>query len=392
MRSVPRSPPSHPRRLAECHNIDDLRLVAYRRLPAPVFHFLDGAAEGEVSAQRNVAAFDEIKLAPRYLVDVHSVNTETTVLGQKVAWPVFCSPTGGARIFHPDGERAVARAALQSGIYFGLSTNATVSLEEIAKVGPGPKLFQLYIFKNRDLTRDLIERCKRAGFTALCLTVDVPVIGKRERDLRTGFGIPIRPSVQLLLSFLRRPRWSLQHWMSESLSIPNLEGQVGSRDLLAQMRYIGQQLDPSVSWNDLRAFIDLWGGPFAVKGVLAADDARRAVEAGASAVIVSNHGGRQLDGAVAAIEALPDIVAAVGSQVEVLLDGGVRRGTHVLKALALGAKACSIGRPYLYGLSAGGEAGVARALTLLRSELVRAMQLSGCPDLAQVNSALLHRN
>jgi L-lactate dehydrogenase (cytochrome) len=378
-----------PRNLSQCYNIDDLRSLAYRHLPTPIFHFLDGAAESEVSVRKNTAAFDDLDLIPRCLVDVTAVRTETSILGQKVAWPLFCSPTGGSRIFHPEGELAVARAAARSGIYFGLSTNSTVSLEQVAAVAAGPKLFQLYIFKDRGLTRELIDRCKRAGFTAMCLTVDVPVIGKRERDLRTGFGVPIKLSTRLLASFLCRPAWSIQHWRADALSIPNLEAHAGSRQFMAQMRYIGQQLDASVTWKDLREMIELWGGPFALKGVLAADDARRAMEVGATAVIVSNHGGRQLDGAAAPIEALPKIVEAVGQQLEVLLDGGVRRGSHVLKALARGAKACSIGRPYLYGLGAAGEQGVSKALEILRTELVRAMQLSGCTDVRHVAPDLL---
>jgi L-lactate dehydrogenase (cytochrome) len=378
-----------PRTLDQCHNIDDLRWLAYRHLPGPIFHFLDGAAESEISARKNVAGFDNIDLVPRCLVDVTCVNTATSILGQEVAWPLFCSPTGGSRIFHPDGEAAVARAAGQSGIYFGLSTNSTLSLEEVAAAATGPKLFQLYIFKDRGLTRELIERCKRARFTAMCLTVDVPVIGKRERDLRTGFGVPIQLSARLLGSFLCRPAWSFRHWRSGALSIPNLEARAGSRQLMAQMRYIGQQLDASVAWKDVREMIELWGGPFALKGVLAADDARRAIDVGATAVIVSNHGGRQLDGAVAPIDALPKIVDAVGQEIEVLLDGGVRRGSHVLKALARGARACSIGRPYLYGLAAAGEQGVKKALDILKAELVRSMQLAGCTDVTSVSPDLL---
>jgi L-lactate dehydrogenase (cytochrome) len=375
--------------LARCHNISDLRLLARDQLPRPIFDFLDGAAESEYTANRNTSGFDAATLVPRCLVDVSSVKTATRVLGQDIEWPLVCSPTGGSRIFHPGGELAAARAAAKAGAYYALSTNASCSLEEVASASSGPKLFQLYIFKDREMTRELIERCRQAGYKAMCLTVDVPTIGKRERDLRSGFGIPIKPSMRLLRSFVQRPSWLLGRMRDRGLSMPNVAGRAGSESLVAQMQYIGKQLDPTVAWTDLREMIDLWGGPFAIKGVMSADDARRAADAGASAVVVSNHGGRQLDGAPAAIEMLPEIVEAVGDRVEVILDGGIRRGVHILKAIAMGATACSVGRPYLFGLSAGGEAGVARALTILRTELVRSMQLSGCTDIRRVDRTMI---
>ncbi len=380
-----------PRRLSDCHNILDLRELARRRLPSSVFHFLDGGAETEMTARRNTAAFDDQRLLPKCLVDVASVNTSTRILGRDIEWPVFCSPTGGSRIFHADGELAVARAAAKAGTFYGLSINSTCSLEEIAATGRGPKLFQLYIYKDRDITREMIGRCKQAGYDALCLAVDAAVVGKRERDLRTGFGIPLNLSMSLIANFARRPGWLLRRLRNGALSLPNLAERAGSKSLAAQTRYIGQQLDPSVAWKDVRPMIDLWGGPFALKGVLCADDARRAADVGATAVILSNHGGRQLDGAAAPIEVLPEIAKAIGDRIEVILDGGVRRGVHVLKALALGAKACSVGRPYLYGLSAAGEAGVAKALELLRSELIRAMKLSGCTDVRYIDEKLVRR-
>ncbi|HEY3656681.1 MAG TPA: alpha-hydroxy acid oxidase [Steroidobacteraceae bacterium] len=378
--------------LARCHNIDDLRVLARCRLPRPVFDFLDGAAESERTARQNTVAFDDTVLVPRFLIDVSSVKTATRVLGQDIEWPLVCSPTGGSRIFHPDGELAVARAAGRARIFYGLSTTATVSLEDIAAVAPGPKLFQLYIFKDRDMTRELIDRCKQAGYSAMCLTVDVPVVGKRERDLRSGFGVPTKWSAPLVASFARRPLWSLAYLRNGALTMPNVAHRAGADSLPAQTRYIGQQLDPSVSWRDVREMIERWGGPFAIKGVLSADDARRVADVGASAVIVSNHGGRQLDGAMTPIDALPAIAAAVGQHIEVLLDGGVRRGVHVLKALARGAKACSIGRPYLYGLSAAGEPGVAKALRILHTELIRAMQLAGCTDVRDIAPDIIAGN
>ena len=380
-----------PRTLQDCHSIMDLRALARRRLPSPIFHHLDGGAETETTERRNTLAFDEVKLVPRCLIDVVAVKTATSVLGQKIDWPVICAPTGATRFFHPEGEPLAVRAAARSGTLYGLSTVSTCSLEEVAAASSAPKLFQLYIFKNRDFTRELIERCKRAGYGALCLTVDTPVTAKRERDLRTGWGYPIRLTLPSLLSFVCHLPWLFGQLRHGRVSMPNVAVQCGSQSIIAQSQFITAQLDASVSWRDAREMIELWGGPFALKGVMSADDARRAVDIGATAIIVSNHGGRQLDGAAAVVEVLPEIVSAVGSEVEVILEGGVRRGVHVLKALALGAKACSIGRPYLYGLAAGGEPGAHKALEILRTELVRAMQLAGCADVANVDRALVRR-
>jgi len=378
-----------PRRLEDCHNIDDLRLLARLRLPSPIFHHIEGGAEAETTLRRNTAAFDEHLLIPRSLVDVSAVSTSLTILGRELAWPVFCAPTGATRFSHPAGELAVARAAAAAGTLYGLSTMSTYSLEEVAAVSPGPKLFQLYVFKDRGFTRDLIERCKRSGYHALCLTVDVPVTGKRERDLRTGWGIPIKLTLASTASFASHVPWLWGQLRCGRLSMPNVAAQTGSRDLVEQTRFIGQQLDPSVSWKDVAQMIELWGGPFAIKGILAAADARRAADVGATALIVSNHGGRQLDGAVAPIDVLPQIAEAIGHRVEVILDGGIRRGVHVLKALARGAKACSIGRAYLYGLAAAGEPGVMKALNILKAELIRAMQLCGCTDVNHIDPGIL---
>lgn len=373
--------PKSSKALESCHSIMDLRTLARRRMPAPIFHFLDGAAETEATARRNTAAFDDERLAPRCLVDVSSVSTSTRILGQDAKWPVLCSPTGLSRLFHPDGELAVARAAARTGTLYGLSMGSAYSLEEVAAENPGPKMFQLYVCKNRDITWELIERCKRSAYAALCLTVDVPVPGKRERDLRSGFSRLPKLSLGSFMSFARRPGWVIGTMCKGRLVMANLTSRTGKSP--------SEILDPSVTWEGVRQVRDRWSGPLALKGVMTADDARRAVDAGVTAVIVSNHGGRQLDGAAAPIEVLPDIVKAVGGRAEVILDGGIRRGVHVLKALALGAVACSIGRPYLYGLGAGGEAGVARALDILRTELARAMQLSGCPDLKSIDRTLM---
>ncbi len=375
-----------PRNLDDCYNILDLRTLAQRRLPRPIFDYLDGSAETEITAQRNISAFDEEKLIPKCLVDVTSVRTSTRILGQDMAWPVFCAPTGGSRFFHPDGELAVARAAAKSGTLYSLSTMSTYSIEDVAAVSSSPKMFQFSIFKDRDITRELIERCKKSGYTSLCLLVDCAVVGKRERDLRSGFAPPLKLSTNFIGSFARHPGWLLGQAVKGRLSMANFANSGASSFVDAT-----KLLNPSLVWNDIREMIELWGGPFAIKGILSADDARRAVDIGATAVIVSNHGGRQLDGAAASIEVLPEIAKAVGNQVDVILDGGIRRGTHVLKALARGAKACSIGRPYLFGLSAGGEAGVTKAFEILRTELIRAMQLSGCTDVRNIDESIVRK-
>jgi L-lactate dehydrogenase (cytochrome) len=376
-------------RLDQCHSIGDLRHLARARLPGPLFDYIDGAAESEITARRNSAAFDDHSLVPRCLVDVTSVTTRTQLLGQRIEWPLICSPTGASRFYHPDGELAVARAAARSGAFYGLSTMATTAMENIAGATSGPKLFQLYVFKDRDLTRELIQRCKRAGFHALCLTVDAAVRGKRERELRSGLGVPMRLSLSSIASFARYPRWLFAYARSGSLTMPNVAAPGDENTLLTQTQFIGEQLDASVTWKDVREIVDLWGGPFVLKGIMAVDDARQAIDAGVSALMISNHGGRQLDGAASPIEVLPEIATAVRDRLELILDGGVRRGVHILKALARGAKACAIGRPYLYGLAAGGERGVDKALEILSSELVRAMQLSGCADVNGIDANLI---
>lgn len=374
--------------VAACHNIADLRARARRRLPGPIFGHLEGAAEDEGTSRRNITSFDAAALLPRYLVDVDTVDTRTTILGQPIDWPVYLSPTGWSRFFHADGELAVARAAARAGTLYGLSSGSTYSIEQVAAASAGPKLFQPYIYKHRDHSWAVIERARAAGYKALCLTIDTPVVGKRERDLRSGMKLPPRWTLASLIGFAAHPRWVMSQAIKGQMQLANFTAQVGPGSIARQAALLGP-FERSLTWRDLRDIADRWGGPMAVKGILSPDDARAAADHGATAVIVSNHGGRQLDGAAAAFEALPGIVRAVGDRVEVILDGGVRRGVHILKALAMGAKACTIGRAYLYGLAAGGERGVDRALDILRGELVGAMQLSGCRTLAEIDSSLL---
>lgn len=379
-----------PRRLRACLSILDLRELARRRLPGPLFQYLDGAAETECTAERNTTAFDEVQLIPRCLVNVDHIKVATRLLGQEVDWPVMCSPSGASRFYHPDGEIAVARAARQTGTLYGAAVMGTHTLEEVA-ASCGPKVFQLLVFRDRDLTRELVNRAWRAGYPALCLTVDAAVRGKRERELRIGLGLPLRLSPLTLARFASCPRWCIGQTRSGPLSFANLASWSGHRSFAAQSRFAAEQLDTSVTWQDVRDLKDRWPGALALKGIMSAEDACRAVDAGASAVIVSNHGGRQLDGAAGALDVLPDIVKAVGGRAEIILDGGIRRGVHVLKALALGATACAVGRAPLFGLGAGGEEGVRMAFDILKSELVVAMKLCGCTDVAAIERDLVRR-
>jgi L-lactate dehydrogenase (cytochrome) len=380
-------------RLEQAHNIADLRRLAKKRLPAPMFHYIDGAAGDEWTLGHNTDAFDQYELHPSCLVDVEELDTTTTVLGRPIEWPVICAPTGMSRLFHHDGEMAVARAMAQSGTWYSLSSLSSMTIEEVATASDGPKMFQIYVFRDRGLNKEFIERSRDAGYAALCLTVDVPVQGNRERDLRTGMTIPPSLSLMSLVDIARHPRWVWHKVTGKPLILANVAHKIaaGSTNVSTLGQYIHTQFDPTVTWEDAAWMIREWNGPFSIKGILTAADAKRAVEIGATAVIISNHGGRQLDGVPAPIEVLPEIVDAVGDRAEVILDGGVRRGAHVLKALALGARACMIGRPYLYGLGAGGEAGVARALAILRTEFCRDMALLGCRSIKEIDAGRIRR-
>ena len=368
------------RGLERCLNVEDFRRAARRRLPAPLYHYIDGGADDESTLARNTAAFDTVGLIPSALANVDALNLNTSVLGQTIDWPVFLSPTGMSRLFHHDGERAVARAAAEAGTMYTLSTLSTVSIEEIGALTTGPKCFQIYIHKDRGLTREFVARCKTSGYAALCLTVDTLVAGNRERDLVTGMVMPPRPTLAALWSFATHLQWSLNYLLRDKFELANVARSVsaGTESLVSVIDYINEQFDRSITWRDAEALIADWNGPFAIKGVLSVADAIRAREVGASAVMVSNHGGRQLDGAAAPFDQLADIVDAVGADIEVILDGGIRRGTHVVKALAMGATACMIGRGYLYALAAYGEPGVTRALSRLRDEVERDLVLMGC--------------
>lgn len=381
------------RRLSDCHNIADFRELAKRRLPFPVFHYIDGAADDEVTKTRNTEAFDEVDLVPNVLVGAKGLNLSTRVLCRETAMPLMLSPTALQRIFHWQGERAVAAVAERHRLWFGISSLSTVSIEEVGQRWRGPKMLQFYFHKDRGLNASLVERAKAAKFDALTLTVDTIVSGNRERCKRTGFQTPPRFSAASVLSYAAHPAWVLNYLFREKFDLPNLSAYVeeGSGKSISIQDYFNSMLDPALDWQAAERLRHDWGGKFCLKGIMSVGDARRAAEMGVDAIMVSNHGGRQLDGSRAPFDQLAEIVDAVGDRVEVILDGGVRRGTHVVKALATGAKAVSGGRLYLYALAAAGEAGVERAIGLLEEEITRAMQLMGASRIDQLSRDHLRR-
>lgn len=378
-------------RLKDCCNIEDLRGLARRRLPKPVFDFLEGGSDDEWTVQQNTKRFDAHPLMPHPLVDVSTIDMRTHVLGRETAWPVIVAPTGVTELFHHTGEIALAQAAAESGIAYALSTMSTRSIEEVGNLNDAPKVFQVYVFRDRKLTESLVERCRESHYDALCLTVDTPLSGNRERDRRNGMSVP--PSLKLasFYHFAMRPRWSLNSLFRCRFELANFHdaAQGIAGQLRQPLQYVNSQFDRTVSWEDAKWLAKRWNGPLALKGIMSADDARRALDIGASAIWISNHGGRQIDGVPATIDCVAAIRAAVGDKAEIIVDSGIRRGTHVLKALALGANACAIGRPPLYGLAAGGPAGAARALEIFRSEIELNMALLGCRTLKDIGPHIL---
>lgn len=373
-------------RLTDCHNIADFRELARRRLPWPVFDYIDGAADDELTKARNTSAFDQADLVPDVLAGVADIDTSITLMGRKSALPLMLSPTALQRVFHWQGERAVARAAEKFGLWFGISSLATVSIEETAALTNGPKLFQLYVHKDSGLNRSMIERCRAAKFDCIALTVDTIVSGKRERCARSGFTSPPKFTARNLLGYAAKPRWGLDYLLREKFALPNLDTHVaeGTGEAVSIAGYFNTMLDQSMDWNTAADIRARWGGTFCLKGVMSAADARRAVEIGADAIMISNHGGRQLDGSRAPFDQLREIVDAVGGEIEIICDGGVRRGTHVLKSLCAGATAASGGRLYLYALAAAGQEGVERAIMLLKDEIERGMKLMGVTSVDQL--------
>jgi L-lactate dehydrogenase (cytochrome) len=373
-------------RLGDCHNVDDFRRLAKRRLPGPIFHYIDGGADDELTCRRNTEAYESCDLVPNVLVGVENVDITTKVMGRTIAMPLLLSPTALQRLFHWQGERAVARAAEKAGTWFGISSLATVGIEEIGSSISTPKLFQLYVHKDKGLNRAMIERCKAAKFDAIALTVDTIVGGNRERCLRTGFTSPPKLTLASMASFAAHPAWAMNYFLREKFELTNLKDHVaeGSNVALSVADYFNTMLDQSMDWKMAESIRAEWGGEFCLKGVMSVDDARRAVDIGATAIMVSNHGGRQLDGGRAPFDQLAEIVDAVGDRIDVICDGGIRRGSHVLKALSVGAKACSGGRMYLYALAAAGQPGVERTLANLRAEIERGMKLMGMRSLREL--------
>jgi len=373
-------------RIDRCNNVADFRLMARRRLPGPIFHYIDGGADDEVTYRRNTEAYERCDLVPNVLAGVESIDMSVTVMGQKIDMPLFCAPTALQRLFHHDGERAVAKAAEKFGTMFGISSLGTISIEAVSTIKT-PKLFQLYFHKDRGLTNSMIERCVAANFDVLALTVDTITGGNRERDLRTGFTSPPRLTLKSLLSFAMHPRWAANYFMREKFELPQLKDYVkeGSSISVSVGDYFSTMLDQSMNWQDAEDVRKKWGKQFCLKGIMSIADAKRAVDIGATGIMVSNHGGRQLDGSRSPFDQLAEIVNAVGDRIDVICDGGITRGTHVLKALSVGAKACSGGRFYLYALAAAGQAGVERALGNLRAEIERDMKLMGCQSVDQLS-------
>jgi L-lactate dehydrogenase (cytochrome) len=369
---VPRLDPTE-RRLARAASIGDLRAIARRRAPRAVFDYADGAADGEVGLRRARDAFDRVELVPRVLHDVATVDTSTTILGRPSALPLAFAPTGFTRLMHHEGERALARVAEREGIPVGLSTMATTSIEELAAAAPrATTWFQLYVWRDRGASRDLVARAQAAGYDALLLTVDTPVTGARLRDVRNGLTIPPALTARTLADVALHPAWWMNLLTTEPLRFASLERWPGTASELADVVF-----DPALTLADLQWLRDAWSGPLVVKGILTADDARRVVDAGADAVVVSSHGGRQLDRGPTPLEVLPAVLDAVGDRAEVHLDTGILRGGDVVAAVAMGARACLVARAPLYGLMAGGQRGVQRAADILRGEIERTLRLLG---------------
>ncbi len=368
--------------LTRALNIHDLRQLAKRRLPRMVFDYIDGGADDEIALATNSARFADYQLVWDALVDISEIDMSTEIMGVKTRLPFLISPTAASRLFHPRyGERAVARAAKAAGMVYSVSTLGSVSIEEIAEICPGPKLFQVYVWKDRALVDSIIRRVQKARFTGLVLTVDAPIAGNRERDPRNDFTIPPRITHRTALQALARPGYLFDLLTTPKIRPANFQDPGRAFSIT---NYLNEQFDRSVTWDYVRWLKKTWGGPLAIKGIAHADDARRAVEAGADCVWISNHGGRQLETARPTIDILPEIVTAVGQKAEIILDSGVRRGTDIVKALALGANAVAIGRAYLFGLAAAGEPGVARSIDILETELHRNMSLMGCRQLSDL--------
>lgn len=379
------------RRLHSAANVDDLRRAARRRLPRGVFDYIDGGAEEELSLARNVDAFRQVEFCPRVLNDVGRVDPSTTLLGHRLPMPLVMAPTGFTRIVTPGGELDVARSAARAGVPYTLSTLATRSIEEVAAASSGPKWFQVYVWKDRGLVKDLLARAASAGYEAIVMTVDVAMLGRRERDVRRGLTLPPKLGASILFDGLAHPAWAWRLATAEPITFANVVG-TGTPDgtyAAALADYVSTQFDPSLSWRDLEWFRTVWDRPIVLKGVQTVDDAILAADAGIEAIAVSNHGGRQLDGAPPALELVAPLADAVGDRSEIICDGGVRRGSDIVKAVALGARACMVGRAYLYGLAAAGPRGVDHVLAQFYEGVCRTMALIGSATVDDLGPGLV---
>ena len=372
-------------RLKDCHSFRDFRELARRRLPSPIFNYIDGAADDEKTYERNTKSFEDCDLVPNVLRGVTDIDMSVTVMGQKLEMPIYCSPTALQRVFHHQGEHAVAAAADKFGTMFGVSSLGTVSLADVRQQYSGPQCYQFYFHKDRGLNQVMLENAKAAGVDVMMLTVDTITGGNRERDLRTGFSIPFKLSLGGIFQFGIKPMWALNYLTHEKFSLPQLDDFVDmSGGSLSIGSYFTDMLDPCMNWNDVAKMVDYWDGQFCLKGIMSVEDAKKAVEIGCTGIVISNHGGRQLDGSRSPFDQLSEIVDAVGDQIDVIMDSGIQRGSHVLKALSLGAKAVGGGRFYLYALAAAGQPGVERALELMRLEIERDMRLMGAQSISDL--------
>ena len=376
------------RRLARAASVEDLRRIARRRLPRGVFDYIDGAAEDELTRSRNTAAFHRLEFRPRILRNVAGIRTETTLLGKALPFPLVLAPTGFSRIADPQGEIAVARAAARAELPYALSTLSTRSIEEVASVSQGRRWFQVYVWRDRGLVKEMLERASAASYEAIVITVDTPMLGRRERDVRSGFTLPPKLGLSTLLDGALHPGWTWSFLRAEPIAFANLTGGSVS-DPVSLADYINSQFDPTLSWDDIEWFRSAWNGPIVLKGIQCVADARIAADAGVDAIALSNHGGRQLDGAPPPLELVAPVADAVGDRIEIICDGGVRRGSDIVKAIALGASACTVGRAYLYGLAAGGEPGVDWVIDHLHEGVRRTMGLIGACDMEQLGPELV---
>jgi L-lactate dehydrogenase (cytochrome) len=380
-------------RLRKAASIEDLRLIAKRRLPHGVFDYIDGGAEDERSLAANCSAFAAYEFRPRVLRDVSNLDTSTTIFGRQAAMPLIMAPTGFTRIAHSQGELAVARSAARAGIPWSLSTMGTRSIEEVAAVSDGEKWFQIYTWKDRGLVEELVARAKSSGYTAVWLTVDTAILGRRERDVRRGLTLPPKIGLSTIVDGAMHPAWTLDFLRNDPITFANVVGLLDEdgSSAVSLSEHMARQFDQALSWDDIDWLRSIWDGPIVLKGIQTVADAKIAVGLGVEGLGLSNHGGRQLDDAPAPIDLVEPVRDEVGDGATIICDGGVRRGSDIVKALALGADAVSIGRPYFYGLAAAGERGVDHVLDFMRDGLERTMALTGCRTIAEINRDLVQR-